>query len=348
MATEDLQNVPLTRELAQAEIDRLRKLKAQKLPELTAFDYSKVQRPIEGLFRNTTEDLLRKSKPLPLHDQQRNFLLYFFVRVAQVLYSAVVFIIAEQPPDPARNPKYALILPSINRQLIDLYVTLLYILDDFLPRVGGYQQSSWKDMKKHVESEIEKHGNDPVWAEYISVQQGIVDKTAVAYDVTTTQQGNLNSIPWWDTPNRMKRKLEKKKKDHTKNPATAPPLTMNEAAILHVIDEWWGGTSQIAHMAFSGLLQVTPFLMATDLMGDVYNPAAEEHLLRVFTFEHFQRTALLAVSVLTEVNLFMKLDNLDAIRSILKKFIDSTAATPAPSEAKEIYRVRYRDLLGEP
>jgi len=88
--------MPLTPNLVQAEIDRLRKLKAQKLPELTAFDYSKVQRPIEGLFRNPTEDLLRKIKPLPLHDQQQNFLLYFFVRVAQVLYSAVVFIIAEQ------------------------------------------------------------------------------------------------------------------------------------------------------------------------------------------------------------------------------------------------------------
>jgi hypothetical protein len=100
-------------------------------------------------------------------------------------------------------------------------------------------------------------------------------------------------------------------------------------------------------MAFSGLLDITPFLMATDLLGDVYNPAAEEHQLRSFTFEHFQRTALLTVSVLTEVNLFMKLDNLDAIHSIWKKFVESTAATPAPSEAKEIYRVRYRDLLGE-
>jgi hypothetical protein len=269
------------------------------------------------------------------------------VRVAQVLYSAVVFIIADQPPEPARNPKYALVLPSINRQLIDLYVTLLYILDDFFPRVREYQQSGWKDMKKHVESEIEKHGHDPVWAEYICTQQAILDKTANAYDVTTKQQANLDLIPWWDTPNRIKKKLEKKEKGHATNPATAPPLTKNEATILHVINEWWGGTSQIAHMAFSGLLDITPFLMATDLLGDVYNPAAEEHQLRSFTFEHFQRTALLTVSVLTEVNLFMKLDNLDAIHSIWKKFVESTAATPAPSEAKEIYRVRYRDLLGE-
>jgi hypothetical protein len=100
-------------------------------------------------------------------------------------------------------------------------------------------------------------------------------------------------------------------------------------------------------MAFSGLLEIAPYLMATDRMGDAYDPALEEHRLRIFTFEHFQRTALLTLSVLTEVNLSMKLDNLDAIRSIWKKFIESTAATPTPSEAKEIYRVRYRDLLGE-
>jgi hypothetical protein len=270
-----------------------------------------------------------------------------FVRVAQVLYSAVVFVIADQPPEAARNPKYALVLPSINRQLIDLYVTLLHILDDFRPRVREYQQSGWKDMKKHVESEVEKYGHDPVWAEYICAGQAIPDKTAIAYDATTEQQANLDLIPWWDTPNRIKRKLEKKAKAHATNRATAPLLTKNEVAILHVINEWWGGTSQIAHMAFSGLLHMTPFLMATDLPRDVYNPAAEEHQLRVFTFEHFQRTAPLTVSVLTEVNLFMKLDNLDAIRSIWKKFIEFTAMTPAPSEAKEIYRVRYRDLLGE-
>ena len=121
--------------------------------------------------------------------------------------------------------------------------------------------------------------------------------------------------------------------------------TNNEAAILHVINEWWAGTSQIAHMAFSGLLEITPFLMATDRMGDAYDPALEEYKLRTFTFEHFQRTALLALSVLTEVNLVMKLENLDAIRSIWKKFITSTAASPAPSESKEIYDVRYRELL---
>jgi hypothetical protein len=239
------------------------------------------------------------------------------------------------------------VLPSINRQLIDLFVTLLYILDDFTPRVRQYQQSGWRDMKKHVESEIVRHGNDPVWAEYIRTQQSMLDEAAVAYDVTANQQANLKLISWWDTPNTLKRKLEDKEKSHAANPATAPPLTKNEDAILHVINEWWGGTSQLAHMAFSGLLEIAPYLMATDRMGDAYDPALEEHRLRIFTFEHFQRTALLTVSVLTEVNLFMKLDNLDAIRSIWKKFIEFTAATPAPSEAKEIYRVRYRDLLGD-
>ena len=112
--------MPLTPDLVQGEIDRLRNVKGQTLPELTAFDFSKVQRPIEGLFRNTCEDLLRKIKPLPLHEQQQHFLLYLFARITQVLYSAVVFTIADQTPEPARNPKYALVLPSINRQLIDL------------------------------------------------------------------------------------------------------------------------------------------------------------------------------------------------------------------------------------
>jgi hypothetical protein len=340
--------MPLTPELAQGEVERMRKLKGQKLPELTAFDYSKVQRPIEGLFRNTCEDLLRKIKPLPLHEQQQHFLLYFLTRITQVLYSAVVFIIAEQPPDPVRKPKYAFVLPSINRQLIDLYVTLLYILDDFIPRVEQYQQSGWKDIKKHMESEIEKHGHDPVWADHLREQQEILVKTAIAYDVTPEQQSDwMHLIPWWDTPNRIKNKLEKKGRDYAENPGTAPSLTKNEVAILHVINEWWGGTSQIAHMAFSGLLQMAPFVMATDLMGEAYAPALEEHHLRLFTFEHFQRTALLALSVLTEVNLFMRLDNLDAIRSIWKTFVVSTAASPAPSESKEIYNVRYRELLGE-
>jgi len=285
--------MPLTPDLVQSAIERLRNMKAEKLPELTAFDYSKVQRPIEGLFRNTTEDLLRQITPFSLHEQQQYFLLYLFVRTAQVLYSAAVFIIADQPPEPGRNPKYALVLPSITRQLIDLYVTLLYILDDFLPRVSQYQQSGWKDLKKHVESEIEKHGNDPVWAEYIRSQQSVLPTTAIAYDVTPEQQANWRAIPWWDTPNRIKRKLEDKKSNYAQNPNTAPSLTRNESAILHVIDEWWGGTSQIAHMAFSGILEIAPHLMAPDIMGDASNPALEEYKLRSFTFEHFQRTALL-------------------------------------------------------
>ena len=79
-------------------------------------------------------------------------------------------------------------------------------------------------MKKHVESEIEKHGHDPVWADYISDQQSILDKTAKFYDVTPEQQADLDLIPWWDTPNRIKKKLEKKERSHAKNPETAPSL----------------------------------------------------------------------------------------------------------------------------
>jgi hypothetical protein len=339
--------MPLTPELVQDAIERLRNMKVEKLPELKAFDYSKVQRPIEGLFRNTTEDLLRRIRPFPLHEQQQYFLLYLFARIAQLLYSTAVFIIADRSPETAQNPQYALALPSINRQLIDLYVTLLYILDDFLPRVRQYQQSGWKDLKKHTESEIEKHGSDPVWTEHIRSLQSTLDSTAIAYDVSAQLQINWQSISWWDTPNRMRKKLELKRKSYAKDPTTAPCLTKNEAAIVDVIDEWWGGTSQIAHMAFSGVLEITPHVMASDIMGDVSNPALEEYKLRSFTFEHFQRTALLTVSVLTEINMFMELDNLDAIRSIWKRFVESTAATPAPSESKELYGIRYAELLGE-
>jgi len=85
---------------------------------------------------------------------------------------------------------------SINRQLVDLYVTLLYILDDFLARSGI--PTVWlENIKKHVDSEIDKHGNDPVWADYMRDQQAIPVKTAIAYDVTPEQQADLDLIPWW-------------------------------------------------------------------------------------------------------------------------------------------------------
>jgi hypothetical protein len=49
-------------------------------------------------------------------------------------YKAVAYLSADTPPDPDRTPNYVLVVPNINRQLLDLLFSLAYMRDDFSKR----------------------------------------------------------------------------------------------------------------------------------------------------------------------------------------------------------------------
>jgi hypothetical protein len=89
---------------------------------------------MDGLLFNVDRHLQRlksQQSPNPTADRCLS-LLNVLLRFARNSYHAVWFLTADTPPDHNRRPNYVLVVPSINRQLLDLLFSLVYMLDDFV------------------------------------------------------------------------------------------------------------------------------------------------------------------------------------------------------------------------
>lgn len=106
---------------------------------LKGFDFTLVQPQMKGLLINVDRDIHRQVKQAEQRNDlqtARQFVVMRMIqRVAINAYQAVIYVGAETPEDPNRKPTYILIVPPINRQLLDLLFTLVYMLDDYPARL---------------------------------------------------------------------------------------------------------------------------------------------------------------------------------------------------------------------
>src|SRR5215469_14411870 len=126
------------------------------LKPLREFDYSLVAKKIDGLHFNVNRGLEREIGKAFVsgHLQHARSLsvLIVMLRFAWNSYEAVRYISADTPPDPARKANYTIVLPAINRQLLDLLFSLVYMLDDLIPRSLDYQRAGWRDFVEERDS----------------------------------------------------------------------------------------------------------------------------------------------------------------------------------------------------
>lgn len=93
-------------------------------------------------------------------------LLDVLLRFARNSYHAAWFLTADTPPDPDRKPNYVLVVPSINRQLLDLLFSLVYMLDDFEARSLQYQRAGWREAREEYQKFKTQFSVDPAWTQH--------------------------------------------------------------------------------------------------------------------------------------------------------------------------------------
>src|SRR5580698_10122532 len=101
---------------------------------LREFKYQLVAEKMDGLLINTDRDLQRLGN-LALQRGQADFercvlLMNVLIRFARNSYDAVRYVAGNTPEDHRRRPNYVMVVPTINRQLLDLLFSLVYMLDD--------------------------------------------------------------------------------------------------------------------------------------------------------------------------------------------------------------------------
>src|SRR5580698_2750208 len=91
---------------------------------LREFNYKLVEERMDGLLINIDRDLQKRGNQAlranSLDDERCLTLLNLMIRFARNSYDAVRYIAGDTPEDPRRKPNYVMVIPAINRQLMDL------------------------------------------------------------------------------------------------------------------------------------------------------------------------------------------------------------------------------------
>lgn len=302
-----------------------KKQKARGLPPLTEFDFRMVQRPLEGLLLNVDRDLQRlvdknaygggalASRPLIIMDAA--------VRVAQNSYLSVCYLTADSPEDSARKPNYVLIVPTINRQLLDLLTSLVYMLDDFPARVLQYERAGWREKYEEYKRFEEKFAKDPEWRDFFKVRKKGLDTTGLVLGISDKEQKSPSLIQRWWTPSQLKDEPTKSRQ------------------FLRWLYKWlYEDTSEQAHLSSSGMVMVAPFLLA-EIAGGQDQELVESRIIKQYHFIHVSRTAFTTLAIATEISTFFKLDNGSQIGYLWRVFAEHS------DEAKEMLAQRYEGML---
>ena len=295
------------------------------LRPLRRVDYGLVRAKLDGLLFNVDRDLQRRVKSFEQRQQwqyARQLVgLNATVMFTKNAYDAVRYLIADTPEDHNRRPNYVLIVPAVNRQLLDLLFTLVYMLDDYAARALEYERAGWKESKQEYEMLHNRFGNDPEWSDFFTNRSRILGEMAAFLGVTPEEQQNIRLIPWWGTPTQLMRKK-----------------TQRQGFLKWLYEWFYQDLSRAAHLSSSGVYRIAPFVLA-EIVGGREKEIVDSHVIHIFRFTQISRLALIVLAIMTELSTHFSLGNFESVSYLWQVLSDQVP------EGKDMFDQRYKNLI---
>lgn len=301
---------------------RRKRSDAVPLKPLKGFNYALVNEKFDGLIINVERDLDRKSKQALQRGHlmaERGFsLLRAFMCFAQNSFRAMRYLAADIPEDPSRDLKYVLVVPTVSRQLVDLLFTVVYMLDEFLPRAEAYQRAGYRELREVQHLYKTTFSGEGEWKDYLTTIDRELKRTVEWMKITPEEVKNPTLIPFWKHP------------DYLKDEQTP------SRDYLRYLNKWlYADLSAQAHLSFAGLLRVWPVLVAKDVGGEAERLVQSRYLPQYRAHE-ISMISIATLAIATEIDSYCKLGNAataDYLWNIFSEYV---------AEAKEMWNLRYK------
>jgi hypothetical protein len=300
---------------------------ATELKPLRQLNFAIIQEPLTGLLRNMDSDLQRRIQDAQeannVVEHRQLTLLLIMLRFASNSYQAVGFLLSDLDVHPKRLPRFVLVVPSINRQIMDLWFTLIYMMDDFGLRSLEYEQYAYRQLKENIDATRKRYGPDPDWQDWFAASQELHVLMETQIPLTNEQKANPEkTIPSWPHPHALSEKLTKSQK------------------FLQFLHELvYGDTSVEAHLKPAGLMMGAGILLA-DLGPEHLRKNVEERTIHQYKFRHFCRTVITLLGIISEIEIHCNLNNREQAVKIWQRLAEYNA------DAKDVFDAHYKTRLG--
>jgi len=236
------------------------------LKPLKGFDFGLVNEKLDGFLFNVNRDLERKA----LESFQRGHramescfsLLRVFLNFANNSYRGMRYLAADSPEDSKRDLKYVLVVPTVSRQLVDILCTIVYMLDELVPRANAYQRAGYRELRDVQHLYKTSFSGESEWKDYFNIVDDELRKIVEYMKITKEEVKNPKLIPYWKHPFELKNE-QTKSRDY-----------------LRYLDKWvYSELSAQSHLSFAGLLRAGTY-MATPLRIVALNAPVRVQSLR--------------------------------------------------------------------
>lgn len=122
------------------------------------------------------------------------------LRFAVNSYKAISFLLSDVDDHPKRLPEFILVVPPINRQLMDLWFSLVYIMDDFEPRALAFEQCAYREMREQLDKTRIRYGSDAQWQDWFQDMLDVIVMLEAQVPITSDQIADPSRIAYWLTP----------------------------------------------------------------------------------------------------------------------------------------------------
>ena len=292
------------------------------LKPLKRFDFGLVNNKLDGFLFNVNRDLEReadKSFKRGHRGMERCYtLLRVFLNFANNSYRAMRYLGADIPEDSKRDPKYVLVVPTVSRQMVDILCTIVYMLDELIPRSIAYQRAGYRELRDIQHLYKTNFSGESEWNDYFKIVDEELKSIVKYMKITDAEVENPKLIPYWKHPFELKNE-QTKSRDY-----------------LRYLDKWvyWELSAQ-SHLSFAGLLRVWPVLVANDVGGEA-KQMVDDRFLPQFRGHVMGVMAVIVLAIATEIDTHCKLGNFEAADYLWIMFGEYMP------EAKEMYELRYQ------
>jgi hypothetical protein len=215
-----------------------------------AFNYRLMRDDFHRLLIRVGNELERNWPDKYVEAASAQLILLQLVRLAITNYKAIGFICSDVNDGAVRDPLLVLASPSMNRTILEIIVSVLYLLEDLSEHTDEFFRAAWRDEREMLSKYQERYGGRPRWDQFIAVRTEGVNKLEVNLGITDEEKANPNTIRFWPKPNKVLKRL---RDEHPNS---------NARAYIQFLNDWlYRELSTQSHLEPRGLGQMGLFFL---------------------------------------------------------------------------------------
>jgi len=210
------------------------------------FDYSAVQENFTRIMVATGNRLDREwpRRRYPMNDARLTTLTLF--RLAIDFHDAVIYLCYDENRYADWHRLYCLTAPPLNRSILEILVSVLYLLEDVPTHIELFYKAVWREKQEVIQHDKKHYAGQPRWDEYIALTEKNAAKLEVGL-ITPEEKADLNKILRWPSISKVLKRLR------SRNPQLV--------SFIEYLDDWlYRELSSLAHAQPLGFMEMSPYL----------------------------------------------------------------------------------------